>query len=331
MRLLAELRALMLSDDPQHAPLLRRLFPPAYHLSDDAEAEAEYQRFMRDDLVASRLESIDHGRDRAGRAAADRRRGHAGLHAVAERRAAGAGHAARRERGARPVDACATTTRWSASTTSTRSSAGCSSAPCRRSARQGTSTQLTRAGARCSGAHRSGRCGSARRRPPTRRPRPRRLERVGQRRAGAASLCPTATRSRWPRRDRTRRHGVDGLDGRVEPPTCSALALADTRPGRTRRRARRIGPQRTAVVAERGRGSFGDRGRLVERAAARRRPRPAAHAAQPTPKPALPVSTTRTGMGVACAARRAAFRAPATDAATCTDRISVQPRAMRSS
>lgn len=58
VRLLDELRALMLSDDPETAPLMRRLFPPAYHLQDDAEAEAEYQRFMREDLVASHLESI---------------------------------------------------------------------------------------------------------------------------------------------------------------------------------------------------------------------------------------------------------------------------------
>ena len=58
VRLFAELRGLVLSDDPQHAPLMRRLFPPAYHLSDDAEAESEYQRLMRDELVASRLESI---------------------------------------------------------------------------------------------------------------------------------------------------------------------------------------------------------------------------------------------------------------------------------
>jgi hypothetical protein len=58
VRLFAELRALVLSDDPQHAPLVRRLFPPAYHLSDDAEAESEYQRLMREELVASRLESI---------------------------------------------------------------------------------------------------------------------------------------------------------------------------------------------------------------------------------------------------------------------------------
>ncbi|MBI4932353.1 MAG: DUF2017 family protein [Actinobacteria bacterium] len=58
VRLLDELRALMLSDDPETAPLMRRLFPPAYHLQDDAEAEAEYQRLMREDLVASHLESI---------------------------------------------------------------------------------------------------------------------------------------------------------------------------------------------------------------------------------------------------------------------------------
>ena len=57
-RLCAELRALILSDDLQHAPLLRRLFPPAYHLTDDQEAEAEYQRLMREELVASRLESL---------------------------------------------------------------------------------------------------------------------------------------------------------------------------------------------------------------------------------------------------------------------------------
>jgi hypothetical protein len=58
VRLLGELRGILLSDDPRTDPLLRRLFPPAYHLADDAEAEAEYQRLMRDELVASRLESI---------------------------------------------------------------------------------------------------------------------------------------------------------------------------------------------------------------------------------------------------------------------------------
>ncbi|MDO8390599.1 MAG: DUF2017 family protein [Actinomycetota bacterium] len=59
VRLLAEMRELIMANDPQHDALMRRLFPPAYHLADDAEAEAEYQRLMRDDLVASRLASIN--------------------------------------------------------------------------------------------------------------------------------------------------------------------------------------------------------------------------------------------------------------------------------
>jgi Domain of unknown function (DUF2017) len=63
VRLLQELRELMQSDDPEVAPLVRRLFPPAYHLQDDAEAEAEYQRFMREDLVASKVEAIDRVED----------------------------------------------------------------------------------------------------------------------------------------------------------------------------------------------------------------------------------------------------------------------------
>jgi hypothetical protein len=57
--LLAELRGLLQSDDPVTEPIRRRLFPPAYHLADDAEAEVEYQRLMRDELVASRLASLD--------------------------------------------------------------------------------------------------------------------------------------------------------------------------------------------------------------------------------------------------------------------------------
>lgn len=58
VRLLGELRGLLTSDDPDTLPMMRRLFPPAYHLADDADAEAEYQRFMREELVASRLEAI---------------------------------------------------------------------------------------------------------------------------------------------------------------------------------------------------------------------------------------------------------------------------------
>ncbi|HTH04250.1 MAG TPA: DUF2017 family protein [Ilumatobacteraceae bacterium] len=58
-RLMAELRALLLADDPTNALLLQRLFPPAYLQPDDAESEAEYQRFMREELVASRLASLN--------------------------------------------------------------------------------------------------------------------------------------------------------------------------------------------------------------------------------------------------------------------------------
>lgn len=57
-QLLGELATLVNSDDPATEPIRRRLFPPAYHLLDDAEAEAEYQRLMRDELVASRLAAI---------------------------------------------------------------------------------------------------------------------------------------------------------------------------------------------------------------------------------------------------------------------------------
>jgi len=55
-RLLTELSQLLMaeSDDPR----LVRIFPPAYHLADDAEADAEYQRLMREELVASRLAGI---------------------------------------------------------------------------------------------------------------------------------------------------------------------------------------------------------------------------------------------------------------------------------
>ncbi len=55
-RLLTELSRLLMgeADDPR----LVRMFPPAYHLADDAEAEAEYQRLMREDLVASKLAGI---------------------------------------------------------------------------------------------------------------------------------------------------------------------------------------------------------------------------------------------------------------------------------
>jgi len=53
--LIGEVREL-LTDTPIGDPKLARLFPPAYF--DNDEAETEYQRLMRDELIASRLHSI---------------------------------------------------------------------------------------------------------------------------------------------------------------------------------------------------------------------------------------------------------------------------------
>ena len=58
VRLVGELRNLLLANDPNTAAITRRLFPPAYHLADDADADTEYQRRMRDELVASRLAAM---------------------------------------------------------------------------------------------------------------------------------------------------------------------------------------------------------------------------------------------------------------------------------
>ena len=55
-RLLGEIRELLTTaadDDPK----MRRLFPPAY--LDDAEANTEFVRLMRDELVTSRCQAID--------------------------------------------------------------------------------------------------------------------------------------------------------------------------------------------------------------------------------------------------------------------------------
>ena len=54
IRLMGELRDLLTEGDH---PYLARLFPTAY--PDDDEAEAEYQRLMRHELVTSRTTSID--------------------------------------------------------------------------------------------------------------------------------------------------------------------------------------------------------------------------------------------------------------------------------
>jgi len=55
VRLMGELRALLTGPDDNE--LLRRLFPVAY--PEDEEKEAEYQRLMREELVASRLAAIE--------------------------------------------------------------------------------------------------------------------------------------------------------------------------------------------------------------------------------------------------------------------------------
>lgn len=55
-RLIEQLRGL-LTQAPDDDPRVRRLFPTAYH--DDPEHDGEYQRLMRDELVASRLAALD--------------------------------------------------------------------------------------------------------------------------------------------------------------------------------------------------------------------------------------------------------------------------------
>jgi hypothetical protein len=60
--LLGQLRTLLATDDDTDiptSPLLDRLFPKAYTAEEDAEKEAEYQRLMREELVASRLFQIE--------------------------------------------------------------------------------------------------------------------------------------------------------------------------------------------------------------------------------------------------------------------------------
>jgi Domain of unknown function (DUF2017) len=62
-RLLDELRSLL--TEPADPELVRRLFPVVH--PDHPEREAEYQRLMRDELVASRLAGIDTVSDVLGR------------------------------------------------------------------------------------------------------------------------------------------------------------------------------------------------------------------------------------------------------------------------
>lgn len=55
-RLLHEMRTLLMG--PSDNPALARVFPAAYHRPGHAELDAEYQRLMREELVASRLAGI---------------------------------------------------------------------------------------------------------------------------------------------------------------------------------------------------------------------------------------------------------------------------------
>lgn len=56
-RLIGEIREL-LSTTSSEDPKMTRLFPPAYLDDRDAEAQTEYEKFMREELVASRLEAV---------------------------------------------------------------------------------------------------------------------------------------------------------------------------------------------------------------------------------------------------------------------------------
>ncbi|HEY4331706.1 MAG TPA: hypothetical protein VGM78_04015, partial [Ilumatobacteraceae bacterium] len=52
-RLMVEFRALIEQADASDSRLVR-LFPPAYHQDADRELDTEYQRLMREELLASR-------------------------------------------------------------------------------------------------------------------------------------------------------------------------------------------------------------------------------------------------------------------------------------
>ena len=56
-RLMGELRELLA--EPSGDDRLRRLFPAAYHAEADRAKDEEYQRLMRDELLASRLTGLD--------------------------------------------------------------------------------------------------------------------------------------------------------------------------------------------------------------------------------------------------------------------------------
>ena len=122
--LLGELREVV-TDPRTPAPMAPRLFPVVH--PDHPDQEAEYQRLMRDELVASRLGAIDTVDEvllRPGRKVTldDGRDG--GVHAGRQQRAPGARHRARRHRGRRPNDPAERAS--IASSTCTATCRGCS-------------------------------------------------------------------------------------------------------------------------------------------------------------------------------------------------------------
>lgn len=56
-RLIGEVRELLTTTEADD-PKMSRLFPPAYLDDAESEAESDYQQYMREELVASRLDSI---------------------------------------------------------------------------------------------------------------------------------------------------------------------------------------------------------------------------------------------------------------------------------
>lgn len=56
-RLMGEMRELLKGPDDDGR--LQRIFPAAYHQRGDEQLDAEYQRLMRDELLASRLKGLD--------------------------------------------------------------------------------------------------------------------------------------------------------------------------------------------------------------------------------------------------------------------------------
>ena len=70
-RLMGEMRSLL--EDPDDSDgRLRRIYPKAYHQDGDAALDVEYQRLMREEILASRLKGLDAVDEFMAAAAGDR-------------------------------------------------------------------------------------------------------------------------------------------------------------------------------------------------------------------------------------------------------------------